>query len=95
MAHENVTFWIIVLAQPLNSIAFSYDGIFKGMGEAVYLRNTLIIGSLIIFIPMLLILDYYEQGIIAIWYAMLGWMVFRGGSLMWKFRKLTKTDVVV
>lgn len=91
----NVTFWIIVLAQPLNSVAFSYDGIFKGMGEAVYLRNTLVIGSLIIFIPVLLVLDHYEQGIMAIWYAMLGWMLFRGGSLMWKFRKLTKIDINV
>ncbi|HIF14597.1 MAG TPA: hypothetical protein EYQ86_04460 [Bacteroidetes bacterium] len=82
---------MIVLAQPLNSIAFSYDGIFKGMGEAVYLRNTLIIGSLFIFIPVLIILDHYNMGIMAIWYAMLGWMLFRGLSLVWKFRSITKS----
>ena len=92
IAAFDMTFWIIILAQPLNSIAFSFDGIFKGLGEAVYLRNTLVIGSLIIFIPVLLILDYFDMGIMAIWYALLAWMLFRGATLVWKFRKLTQTD---
>ena len=38
-------FWIVIIAQPLNSIAFTFDGIFKGLGKAVDLRNTLIIGT--------------------------------------------------
>ena len=45
----NATFWIIVLAQPLNSIAFTFDGIFKGMGEAKFLRDTLLIASFLSF----------------------------------------------
>ena len=86
----NATFWIIVLAQPLNSIAFTFDGIFKGMGEAKFLRDTLLIASFLIFIPLLLGLDYLDQGIMAIWYALLGWMLFRGGSLWWMFGRLLK-----
>ena len=40
---ENI-FWIVILAQPFNSIAFTFS-IFKGLGKAVDLRNTLIIGT--------------------------------------------------
>ena len=82
------TFWIVIIAQPFNSIAFTFDGIFKGLGEALYLRNTLIIGSVFIFIPILVILDNLDYQLSAIWIAMTGWMVFRGGSLYWKFKKI-------
>ena len=85
------TFWIIIIAQPFNSIAFTFDGIFKGLGMAVYLRNTLIIGSLFVFIPILISLDYAGYELKAIWIAMMGWMMFRGGSLYWKFNKIINT----
>jgi len=85
------TFWIIIIAQPFNSIAFTFDGIFKGLGMAVYLRNTLIIGSLFVFIPILISLDYAGYELKAIWIAMMGWMMFRGGSLYWKFNKIITT----
>ena len=85
------TFWIIIIAQPFNSIAFTFDGIFKGLGMAVYLRNTLIIGSLFVFIPILISLDYAGYELKAIWIAMMGWMIFRGGSLYWKFNKIITT----
>ena len=85
------TFWIIIIAQPFNSIAFTFDGIFKGLGMAVYLRNTLIIGSLFVFIPILISLDYTGYELKAIWIAMMGWMMFRGGSLYWKFNKIITT----
>ena len=35
-------FWIVLLMQPLNAIAFVFDGIFKGLAEAKTLRNTII-----------------------------------------------------
>ena len=87
------TFWIIIIAQPFNSIAFTFDGIFKGLGEAVYLRNTLIIGSLFIFTPLLYILDHFDLKLTAVWLSMMGWMIFRGGSLYWKFKKIAKTKL--
>ena len=77
------TFWIVIIAQPFNSIAFTFDGIFKGLGKALYLRNTLIIGSVFVFIPILLILDHLDFQLSAIWAAMTGWMVFRVSSLFW------------
>ena len=88
VAAFEATFWIILLAQPINSIAFTFDGIFKGLGEAVYLRNTLVAGTFLVFMPLLLTLDLAGFGTLAIWIAMLGWMIFRGATLFYKFRKI-------
>jgi len=90
IAAFNSTFWIIILGQPLNSVAFTFDGIFKGMGKAKYLRNNLLIASFFIFVPLLLGLNHRDQSTMAIWYALLGWMLFRGGALWWKFSRMVR-----
>ncbi|MEN8124614.1 MAG: MATE family efflux transporter [Bacteroidota bacterium] len=80
-------FWIVILMQPINAIAFVFDGIFKGMAEAVILRNTLIIATFFGFIPVLLIGDYFNLKLYAIWIAFTVWMILRGGILIVIFRK--------
>jgi putative MATE family efflux protein len=82
-------FWIVIIAQPLNSIAFTFDGIFKGLGKAVDLRNTLIIGTFLFFIPSVYILDFIFPNLISIWVALSVWMLYRGLSLLLKFKKIT------
>ena len=82
-------FWIVIIAQPLNSIAFTFDGIFKGLGKAVDLRNTLIIGTFLFFIPSVYILDFIYPNLISIWVALSVWMLYRGLSLLLKFKKIT------
>lgn len=81
----NSFLWVVIIAQPLNSIAFTMDGIFKGMGKAKLLRNTLVIGSFLIFIPTLIISDYFGWEVMSIWIAFVAWMAFRGGSLIYWF----------
>ena len=39
----NSFYWLVILAIPINSIAYSFDGVFKGLGEAKFLRNILIV----------------------------------------------------
>ena len=34
--------WVVLLMQPVNAIAFMFDGIFKGLGEAKLLRYLLL-----------------------------------------------------
>ena len=82
-------FWIVIIAQPLNSIAFTFDGIFKGLGKAVDLRNTLIIGTFLFYIPFVYILDFIYPNLISIWVALSVWMLYRGLSLFLKFKKIT------
>lgn len=80
-------FWIVLVMQPINAIAFVFDGIFKGLAEAVTLRNTLLIATFLGFIPALLIADYFGLKLYGIWVAFTIWMLFRGGILVVIFRK--------
>ena len=80
-------FWIVLITQPLNALTFIYDGMFKGMGEMKYLRNLLILSTGFVFIPTLLLFDYLDYKLIAIWIAFTLWIVGRGLPLILKFRK--------
>jgi len=80
-------FWIVLLMQPLNAIAFVFDGLFKGLAEAVILRNTLLIATFLGFIPVLLIGDYFSLKLYAIWIAFTVWMFLRMIILVIMFRR--------
>ena len=80
-------FFLIVLIQPFNAIAFTMDAIFKGLGEMAFLRNSLVGAALFGFAPILILSHYLDGGLVGIWWAMLGWLVFRAGVLVLKFKK--------
>lgn len=80
------TFWLVLLMQPINAVAFVYDGIFKGWGEASYLRNLLWLLTAFVFIPVLLILDYLGWNLYAVWWAFFAWMIGRATVLFLKFK---------
>lgn len=85
-------FWIVLIMQPINGIAFIFDGIFKGLGFMKYLRNTLLIATFFGFVPTILILDYFDLKLYGIWIAFTIWMVFRAGILFFKFKKFVQTQ---
>ncbi|MDT0687883.1 MATE family efflux transporter [Autumnicola psychrophila] len=80
-------FWIVLLMQPVNAIAFMFDGIFKGLGEAKYLRNVLLVATFLGFTPTLLISDYFGLKLHAIWMAFFVWMLIRSSALVIQFRR--------
>jgi len=80
-------FWIVLIMQPINAVAFVFDGIFKGLAEAVTLRNLLLIATFFGFVPVLLIGDFYNLKLYAIWMAFTVWMLLRSGILVVKFRR--------
>jgi len=80
-------FWIVLFMQPINAVAFVYDGIFKGLAEAVTLRNLLLVATFLGFLPALLIGDYFNLKLYAIWIAFTVWMLLRSGILVVKFRR--------
>ncbi len=80
-------FWMVLIMQPINAIAFVFDGIFKGLGEAATLRNLLLFATFLGFIPVLLIGDYFNLKLYAIWMAFTVWMIMRAGILVFKFRR--------
>ncbi len=86
------TFWVVLAMQPINAITFVFDGIFKGMGEAKYLRNVVAVATFVGFWPVLLLTDLLGWKLFAIWTAFVVWMLIRGGALIYKFRaKYVKT----
>ena len=87
LASFYAVFWIVLLMQPLNAIAFVFDGLFKGLAEAVALRNTLLIATFFGFIPVLLIGDYFGLKLYAIWIAFSVWMFLRMLILVVLFRR--------
>mgnify|MGYP003630408652 CR=1 FL=1 len=90
IARYSALFFIIILMQPLNAVAFIFDGIFKGMGEMKYLRNVLLLATFFGFVPALFIGDYFGLKLYAVWIAFSVWMIIRGGALIIKFRKKFK-----
>jgi putative MATE family efflux protein len=80
-------FWIVLVMQPINAVAFVFDGIFKGLAEAKVLRNLLIIATFLGFTPVLLISDYFDLKLYGIWMAFTVWMLLRAGILVVKFRR--------
>jgi Na+-driven multidrug efflux pump len=72
--------------QPINAIAFIFDGIFKGLAEAATLRNLLIVATFLGFLPVLLIADFYNLKLYGIWIAFTVWMLIRASVLLVKFR---------
>ncbi|HEY4540037.1 MAG TPA: MATE family efflux transporter [Faecalibacter sp.] len=86
-------FWIVLLMQPINTLAYIFDGFFKGMGDAKLLRNNLIVSTFLGFIPTLLISDYFGLKIHGIWLAFGVWMLLRSFPLMYIFNHRMKSKI--
>lgn len=81
-------FWIILLMQPVCSLAFIFDGVFKGLGKTKFLRNVLLLSTGLVFIPTLLVFDMLNYKLYAVWIAFYLWVIARGVPLFLKFRQL-------
>lgn len=80
-------FWIVLLMQPINAVAFVFDGIFKGLAEVVTLRNLLLISTFLGFWPALVISDHFGLKLYGIWIAFTIWMLMRSGVLVFIFKR--------
>ena len=84
-------FWIILAMQPLCALAFIFDGVFKGLGRMKYLRNVLLISTLLVFIPIIFWVDHLDYKLYGVFIAFTLWIIARGLPLIIKFRKTFKT----
>jgi len=80
-------FWIVLIMQPICSIAFIFDGIFKGLGKMKTLRNVLLSATFLVFIPSIYIFDYFDFKLYGIFIALTFWMIARALPLLIHFRK--------
>lgn len=77
---------LFAICLPINAVAFTLDGVFKGMGKAKFLRNVLFISTIGGFLPVLLIGHYYSPGLEIVWWAIIAWMVLRSAIPFFYFR---------
>ena len=91
----NIILWMVIIMQPINAIAFAYDGIFKGLGEAKLLRNALLFSTFIVFFPFVWLTKPLDWGIYAVWGSLMVWMLSRGVTLMVLFRRWIKPYLLV
>jgi MATE family multidrug resistance protein len=80
-------FFILILIQPFNALAFTLDAVFKGLGEMAFLRNSLFIAAIAGFTPFILAAHYLNWGLKGVWWALWAWIVCRALVLIIKFRK--------
>ncbi|WP_396598103.1 MATE family efflux transporter [Dokdonia sp. R86516] len=80
-------FFMVIIMQPINAVAFTLDAIFKGLGEMAWLRNTLLLATFVGFVPVLYLSKYLGWGVIGIWLAFIVWMLFRAGMLIIFYKK--------
>ncbi|HMQ77068.1 MAG TPA: MATE family efflux transporter [Flavobacteriales bacterium] len=83
----NGVFWLVVLTQPINAIAFAFDGIFKGLGDGVALRNVLLFSTLLVFVPVAWMGHEAGWELYGVWSAFLAWMIARGVWLAVLFQR--------
>lgn len=88
-------FFLVLISQPLNAIAFTLDAVFKGLGEMRYLRNVLLGATLFGFLPFLYLSKFMGWGLKGIWAALLVWVSYRAIALLIKFKVkyVAKLDV--
>ncbi|MCI5056364.1 MAG: MATE family efflux transporter, partial [Flavobacteriales bacterium] len=86
-------FWLLILAQPINAVAFTFDGVYKGLGKAKQLRNVLFFSTVTLFIPSIYIAEYLNLQLFGIWISLILWMIGRAAPLWWGFtRKIAPKD---
>ena len=74
-----VLVWTII-APMINSICFIWDGIYIGATATSAMRNTMLVSTVLFFVPVYLIAKPFV-GVHALWISMTAFMVVRGLSL--------------
>ncbi|PKG40747.1 MATE family efflux transporter [Psychromonas sp. Urea-02u-13] len=84
--------WLILI--PLTSmLGFVFDGIFIGMTRAKEMRNSMIFSLLVVYFPVWFI--FAHEGNHALWIAMNAFMLSRGLSLLWIYKKLERKQLLI
>lgn len=84
--------WLVLI--PLTSmLGFVFDGVFIGMTRAKEMRNSMIFSLLVVYFPMWFIFE--NEGNHALWIAMNAFMLARGLSLLWIYKKLDRKQLLI
>ena len=91
---EAITYlpWLVLI--PITSmLGFVFDGVFIGMTRAKEMRNSMIFSLLSVYFPVWLLFE--SEGNHALWIAMNAFMLARGLSLLWIYKKLDRNQLLI
>lgn len=71
------------------SLAYMYDGFFIGLTQGRVLRNSMLVSTLLVFIPLASV-AYAQRSNAILWLAMTLFMVARAGTLWWASRRMVE-----
>lgn len=77
-----IWFWLAA-SQPINAVAYVYDGILFGAKDFVFLRRRMVEGFLFVFLPLVLWGFLVTESLLGLWLAMIGLNSYRLVSGWW------------
>lgn len=71
--------FVVAMSQPINSVTYITDGAHWGTGDYRYLRNVMLVATIVGISIILLVETHYEWQVAVLWTASLVWTIIRGG----------------
>lgn len=85
--------WLMVLLPLLGHWCFLFDGVFVGITQSAAMRDTMIISAVVAYFPVWWL--FSDAGNVALWYALLSFLLARGLTLGWVFIYRVRRDALV
>jgi len=76
---------VVAVAQPIGALLYVLDGILIGAGDTRYLAWTMLV-ALLTFLPLAGAVLVTDAGIIALWWALSGWLLARQVAVALRYR---------
>lgn len=77
---------MIALVQPINALAFVFDGILIGANDVAYLFGSMLVAVFGVFVPLALTAYFFDWGLRGAWLALDGLMLGRFTTLLVRYR---------
>lgn len=77
---------MIALVQPINAMAFVFDGILIGANDVAYLFGSMLVAAFGVFLPLALAAYFLDMGFPGVWLAYDGLMLGRFSTLLLRYR---------
>jgi putative MATE family efflux protein len=79
---------VVAATQPIGALLYVLDGILIGAGDLSYLAATMLV-ALVVFLPLACLVLVTDAGILALWWALAGWLLARLVPVALRYRSGT------
>lgn len=76
---------VVAASQPIGALLYVLDGILIGAGDTRYLAGTMLV-ALVTFLPLAGAVLVTEAGVVALWWALTGWLLARQVAVALRYR---------